>query len=515
MINSNINNGGIYRAYIIGDSSDIRIYIPGLYNNTESCPINVENNSLDMELFNKLKETYPKPLWCIPNIEAKQHEQVHPSWVVFENGDITKPIVMGFLGKGIKYSAGIGVSSPFTSGSGSSGSIGENARRIYYLYDALGVPKVNISGILGNYTVENSIDPTTVETIYNEPYSIGPKKQAAQSDWDSFTRNTVFTMYDNQGTSISKSAYKASDGKYYPGIAMNSATGEAARQLLEYANKMDMNWFSLELQLMFNLGLGGTKGVIQYEFMTKTWKKGEASPSEAAIIFGQKYEHSGISPTGTGILNSQKREAEATSWYNKMINWEPNLAYGYALIKKAGYEAPTQASNFNKEIWDSANDDDLILSSIKIGDIIAYFEYLETSEGKKAKEHGPGTGTQCVELPNDYVEVVFGHKNSGGFGHGKDYYNGVATLYPNTFEAIKWSNGEMLQYGDIVSMSSPRQPAYGHVVIIKSVSGNSIQVLDQYNGSGNVLDRTWTLSGDNLIEPNGTVRELIGIARPK
>jgi hypothetical protein len=45
MINQNINNGGIYRAFILSDDSDIRIYVPGLYNDTTECPINSEDNT--------------------------------------------------------------------------------------------------------------------------------------------------------------------------------------------------------------------------------------------------------------------------------------------------------------------------------------------------------------------------------------------------------------------------------------------------------------------------------------
>ena len=105
MINSDINNGGIYKAYILSESDDIKIYIPGLYNDFEDCPIN-KDDSLNMKIFQQLKKVLPTPLWCLPNLEAKQFEQVHPCWVVFENGDSKRPIIMGYLGKGIKYNAG-------------------------------------------------------------------------------------------------------------------------------------------------------------------------------------------------------------------------------------------------------------------------------------------------------------------------------------------------------------------------------------------------------------------------
>ena len=106
MINSNVNNGGIYRAFILDDSSDIRIYIPG-FNNSNICPID-SDNKLNTETYKKMKDLFPKALWCLPNLEAKEHDEVHPCWVVFENGDSSRPVIVGHLGKGIKLRAGSG-----------------------------------------------------------------------------------------------------------------------------------------------------------------------------------------------------------------------------------------------------------------------------------------------------------------------------------------------------------------------------------------------------------------------
>ena len=66
-----------------------------------------------------------------------------------------------------------------------------------------------------------------------------------------------------------------------------------------------------------------------------------------------------------------------------------------------------------------------------------------------------------------------------------------------------------------MSMSSPSQPQYGHVVIIKAINGNKIQILDQWAGCGNVQDSEWVLNGNVLIQRNGTRRTIYGIARPK
>ena len=139
--------------------------------------------------------------------------------------------------------------------------------------------------------------------------------------------------------------------------------------------------------------------------------------------------------------------------------------------------------------------------------IINYFDYLETPDGKKAKEHGPVTGTQCVELANDYIESVYGIKNNGGFGHAKDYYSGLASQYSNQFQEISYSSGTQLQAGDIISLRGV-QTQYGHVAIVKSVSGNNITILEQWDGSVTVREDTFNIN-------DGGERTIIGIARPK
>lgn len=109
MINSDLNLGGIYRGFIINDNDDVRIYVPGL-NNLVTNDKNIINSdgTVNSEVYEKNKNILPKPIWCLPNLEAKQHDDAHPCWVSFENGNAKRPIIMGYLGKGIKYHAGGG-----------------------------------------------------------------------------------------------------------------------------------------------------------------------------------------------------------------------------------------------------------------------------------------------------------------------------------------------------------------------------------------------------------------------
>lgn len=53
------------------------------------------------------------------------------------------------------------------------------ARQIYHVLFTYGLRPEQCFAVLGNWAVESGIDPTAVETVYNESYRIGPQKQDA------------------------------------------------------------------------------------------------------------------------------------------------------------------------------------------------------------------------------------------------------------------------------------------------------------------------------------------------
>ena len=82
-----------------------------------------------------------------------------------------------------------------------------NAKLVYSVLHELGLADENIAGCLGNWEVESGIDPTSVETIFSEPYCIGPRKQAA---WDAgFRIEAIDSDYANRFPLIKLAAWKA------------------------------------------------------------------------------------------------------------------------------------------------------------------------------------------------------------------------------------------------------------------------------------------------------------------
>lgn len=442
MINSDLNVGGIHRAFIVSVGGDVRIYIPGLTSLIAGTGSIVnEDGTVNIESYNENKETLPRPIWCLPNLEAKQHDEVHPCWVTFENGDSKRPIIMGFLGKGIKYHAGGSGGSGTNSGSSSGG--------------------VSSSG--GKYVGSGTTGNDNGDYIFKTLIANGASIAGACGVIANIVAESNFSTALNSG-----------DGGKASGICQWHP--DRWSNLVNYCKEKNLDPTTIEGQTSFLI----------HEIQTgykDLWNL-------ICTVNGEQ----GAYDVGYKMCYDFERPANKQQ---KSVDRGNSAKNTYWPLFKDGKIENGQYSNNNSKIN-------------------SYL--IDNGAGgtrKEAKEHGPISGTQCVELPNDYIQEVFGLKNYGGFGNGKDYYIGVTNQYPNVFEKIKWQTGTILKTGDIVSMSSPSDPDSGHVVIIKTVNGNKIQILDQWAGCGNVQDSEWKLDGNVLIQRNGVRRTIYGIARPK
>lgn len=171
MINSDLNTGGIHRALLLSVGGEIKIYVPGLTSlNPNSGSLTNDAGGVNKESYETNKNSLLTPIWCLPNIEAKQHDEVHPCWVTFENGDAKRAIIMGFLGKGIKYHAnGSGGSVNGSSGSenisgnnttggtySGEGTTGiDNADYVFKVLISKGASIAGACGVLANLEAEN------------------------------------------------------------------------------------------------------------------------------------------------------------------------------------------------------------------------------------------------------------------------------------------------------------------------------------------------------------------------
>ena len=97
---------GIYRAKLLTavDETDVRVYIPGI---SSINPFNADG-TINLETYITHKESFPKVQWCCYNIESKELVNQDPlCWVMFENGDFRRPVVISYavIGGGAKSDA--------------------------------------------------------------------------------------------------------------------------------------------------------------------------------------------------------------------------------------------------------------------------------------------------------------------------------------------------------------------------------------------------------------------------
>lgn len=166
----------------------------------------------------------------------------------------------------------------------------KNAQAVYSVLKTWGMPNENIAGILGNWSQESGIDPTSVEGIYDEPYQIGPRKKAA---------------WDGNFTHI--------PGQSHGGIGLGQWSNGRTPMLLDYAKAKGKDWYTIQTQLAFMVEGDNPSDTAVFKDMIKN---SQGSPSQAAYYFHDKWERS----ADTSEMKA-KRAANAEMWMAKMSGW--------------------------------------------------------------------------------------------------------------------------------------------------------------------------------------------------
>ncbi|QXV57376.1 hypothetical protein CVV72_10370 [Amycolatopsis sp. TNS106] len=165
-----------------------------------------------------------------------------------------------------------------------------NAKTVYSVLSTWGMPKENIAGILGNWSQESGVDPTSVESIFTEPYRIGPRKQAA---WDG--------------------GFTHIPGQAHGGIGLGQWSNGRTTMLLDYAGARKKDWYTIETQLAFMVE-GDNPGDVQvFKDMVTT---SQGSPSAAAYHFHNRWERS-----ADNASKMAERARDAERWFASMSGW--------------------------------------------------------------------------------------------------------------------------------------------------------------------------------------------------
>lgn len=198
----------------------------------------------------------------------------------------------------------------------------ENAKTIYSVLSAWGMSNENIAGILGNWSHESGIDPTSVETIFDEKFTIGPRKTDAQLK--NFKMAQVDPAYAARFPAID-----------LMGIGLGQWTNGRNTLLTEYAKSINKPWYTLETQLGFMVSKDDPTRVGQVKALINNSEGG--SVSAATSYFLTKWEGINDGTLGT-------REAAAGTWFAKMGGWSKNQSLADSILAQSG-SAVTGANN--------------------------------------------------------------------------------------------------------------------------------------------------------------------------
>lgn len=158
------------------------------------------------------------------------------------------------------------------------------AQKIYSVMHYLGLPDINIAGILANYQSESFLDSTSVEAVFDELFTIGGKKQQFNQNMTSFFQGYVVDAWAKQGVTLRTEVYKGSDGQYYPGIGLGAWTGENCRKLVAKANEVGMDWWDFDYQLAYIISDQYRPGVV------RGWTEPAVSVEDSAYWYMENWE---------------------------------------------------------------------------------------------------------------------------------------------------------------------------------------------------------------------------------
>lgn len=225
----------------------------------------------------------------------------------------------------------------------------EYAFKAWSVCKAFGMSDEQAAGVLGNMQWESTFDPTTIESIYDEPFNInGPRKSRAVADMCEFFRTSMIPAYIRNGWSIkahttkagchvsahsgsnghriNTTSYEGSDGHFVVGIGLLGFTGASTTALMQYGEASGKGWWDFDVQMAFSIDTTG--GYSRAPWVHEWVKTGHvSSPEDAAVQWNKHFE-------GVEFRNQEKGEA-ARKWYNKFKGQTGDLAYGQSVIALA------------------------------------------------------------------------------------------------------------------------------------------------------------------------------------
>ena len=324
----------------------------------------------------------------------------------------------------------------------------ERAKAIYDYLKSKGTTNQAIAAILGNWSVESSINPKRAEGDY-----LSPPVGATDSSWDDegWLSLNGPTIYNGRYPNILKRGL---------GLGQWTDTADGSRRhtlLLEYAKGKHQKWYDLGLQLDFMLQ-GDSP---YYTNWLKDFFKNSGSPASLAQLFLIYWEGN----SGDKLLERQTRASE---WY-------------YQIEK--GFSQPNGGTAQSDPKALEAVRGDLFENSIPGGGDGMGYAYGQCTWGVAARINQ--LGLKLKGKNGEKISII------STMGNGQDWVRTAASLGGET--------GTSPQAGAILSFAGGGHgtPAeYGHVAFVEKVYPDGSFLISETNYNGN---------------PNYTFRKLSGV----
>lgn len=279
----------------------------------------------------------------------------------------------------------------------------EYIKKTWSVVSAMGGTFKQAAGILGCWMVESGIDPTSVETIFDEKYQIGAKKQKAESlDFDC-------GAYD--------SSYKArfpNIKRLGLGLGQWTDTEDGATRntdLRDYAESINKPWYDMDVQLGYMVGADSGASTVRTYIDTMQ----DSSVDECTEWFLANWE-------GVPGNKLSERQVAAGTIAVVLKSMEPDSAYGNSILAAAGAAAGTGHSKAKASALDGCEGKRTgTYDNTSLANAMVSFSYKTQAEG---------VGNNGTDLYQKLHDAIF---------PGDEYYmscdRGVAT-------AVRWSGSD-------------------------------------------------------------------------
>lgn len=305
------------------------------------------------------------------------------------------------------------------------------AKAIYEYLKSQGATNQAIAAILGNWSVESSINPKRAEGDY-----LSPPVGATDSSWDDegWLSLNGPAIYNGRYPNILRRGL---------GLGQWTDTADGSRRhtlLLKYAKRQNQKWYDLDLQLDFMLHGDNP----YYTNWLKDFFKNSGSPASLAQLFLIYWEGN----NGDKLLERQTR---ATEWY-------------YQIEK--GFSQPNGGTAQSDPKVLEAVREDLYDNSIPGGGDGMGYAYGQCTWGVAARINQ--LGLKLKGRTGEKISII------NTMGNGQDWVGTAARLGGET--------GKLPKAGAIISFAGGQ---YGHVGFVEKVYPDGSFLISETNYNGN------------------------------